>query len=95
MARKTIQVKTFVDQETYDKLVALGGRLDDSMSSIIREGVHWRYRMQIEGVPTCASGRACFVAAMHFQQTEHATPISHVGPLEAARLVAPPLPAAV
>jgi hypothetical protein len=93
MAKKDEQVKVMVDPEVKSALAALATRTGDSMAKIIRDAILWRHKMQLQGIPTCANGRPCFVAHLHLIQQTHATPVVTVQPSETSRLVAPALAA--
>ena len=91
MAKKDEQLKVLLDPDTKKALVSLAERTGDSMGKIVRDCILWRAKMQLDGVPTCSNGRACFVAHMHLIQQPFATPISNPTDVDRQRLVAPAL----
>lgn len=48
-----------------EKIEALKADSLESKGQIIRKAIRALYQMQIQHVPTCASGQNCFVPGMH------------------------------
>lgn len=92
MALKDIPFKTLLDQDLYRMLEQTAERAGLSKGQIIREAITNRHKMQLQGIPTCANGRPCYVAHMHLIMSDHATPVTHVTDETAHRLVSPPRP---
>lgn len=90
MAKKDLAFKTLLDEGLYNKLEKLHELTGLSRGQIVREAIEHRFAMQAEGKPTCANGRACFVAHLHLIQSDRATPVHNVTTLDEHRLVTPP-----
>lgn len=94
MATMDKQLKIMLDAETDQHLDELAARLKCSRAQIIREAIDHRWKMQLQGIPTCANGRGCYVAHLHLIQGTHASIVTEVRPEDHARLVAPAIGAA-
>lgn len=64
-----------LDAEKHDMLTALAREGDLSKAVIIRQLIGWRYAMQIQFVPVCATGGRCHCPQLHPppQQSPHQT----------------------
>ena len=56
------------------KLLAMAAAADCSLTQIIREAVRTKYAMEIQKIPTCSNGHACFVPHMHPDHAQLTTP---------------------
>ena len=70
--RNTVKKKRFEHQfnvllsdEEMAMLSFMETKASTNKSIVTRQAIRYRYLMEIEGVPTCANGRACHVPHMH------------------------------
>lgn len=54
-----------LDTPTLNRLRILADRLQISQAAAIRQAIHHRFAMTVDGVATCANGQRCFVPQMH------------------------------
>ena len=54
-----------LDDKEKHMLSALAEKHGTSAAQEIRQAIRIRFTMIVQGVPTCADGRACFVPQMH------------------------------
>ena len=90
MACRDNQLKVMLPDDVYHKLNTMATRHKISMAEVIRQSIDYRYKMEVEAVPTCSNGRPCFVAHMFIVQQPTATPVPFVTPENTSRLVGPP-----
>ena len=71
-----------LSSETHEQLSRLARSQHISMAIVIRQLIDWRYTMDVQNIPVCASGQRCFVPHMHPppQKAPHQTIISDPEP---------------
>lgn len=65
MSAKRHSFNVLLTRQEYEQLDKLANKTRCAKSFIIRQALHWRFDMVVNGTPLCASGQRCFAPHLH------------------------------